>query len=161
MDYPFTIFRTTLLLIIVVATSSCASLGFEPPRVERYLACPQDTVWKEAIATLKEHPGIETDKEDGLIETDWQEQVPKNRPYGLFGRDALGDKERARLTFFMKPIGEGVVFVTLTERRQHWGFTGGAQIYRWAPMEPSQEILNGIMNRLTAQLGKEGCIIES
>jgi len=129
--------------------------------VERYLACPQDSVWKEAIETLKEYPVVEKDKEEGLIKTDWREQAAKERTYGLFSRSGLGHKERARLTFTMKTIGKGVVFITLTERRQHWGFTGGGQIYRWYPVEPSPEILHGILNQLTAQLDKEGCIVES
>ena len=161
MHYPTTVFRTTLLLITVVATSSCTLLGLHTPRIERYLACPQDSVWKEALEILKEFPDIEKDKKGGQIETDWREQVVQNSSYGFFGRSGLENKQRSRLTFSMKTIGEGVVFVTLTERRQHWGFTGGAQIYRWYPVEPSQEILTSIMNKLTTQLDKEGCIVES
>ena len=158
---PSTIFRTALLLVTVVATSGCTSLGLQTPVIERYLACPHDSVWKEALDTLQAYPMLQKDKEDGLIETDWREQAASQHTYGLLGRSGLTNKERTRVTFSMKTIGEGAVFVRFTEQRQYWGFTGGARIYQWTPIEPSQNFLNGLMNQLTAQLDKEGCIVES
>ena len=154
-------FAVPSLFISAVLFSGCASLTDTVPTAERYLACPQTAVWESALETLRQYPVIEQNKEKGLIETDWREQPAQGRPYGLFSREGLGDKERARLTFSLKPIQSGVVHIQLTERRQHWGFRGGAQIYQWYPVEPSQTELNSLMNRLTVRLDKEGCLVES
>lgn len=161
MKYPLTNFMGGLLLSSLLLASGCASLTGTVPPVERYLACPQNSVWEGALETLQPYPVIEKNQEKGLIETDWREQPVQGRPYGLFSRDGLGDKERSRLTLSLKPIQSGVVHIQLTERRQHWGFRGGAQIYKWYPVEPSQAELNSIINQLTARLDKEGCLVES
>ena len=152
---------TYALIIFPVVFSGCASLSGSTPTVERYLACPQDSVWNGILDTFKPYPILEQDKRKGVVETDWRERPVQGRPYGVFGRDGLGDKERSRLTLFVKPIQSDVVHIQLTERRQHWGFRGGAQIYRWYPVEPSEAALNSVINQLTARLNKEGCFVES
>ena len=159
----FSIAQMTSLpsFLSIVLLSGCSSLSGTVPPIERYLACPQDSVWAGALKTLRPYPVIEKNQEKGIIETDWREQPVQGRPYGLFSRDGLGDKERSRLTLSLKPIQSGVVHVQLTERRQHWGFRGGAQIYQWYPVEPSQTALNSLINQLTALLDKEGCLVES
>ncbi len=150
-----------LILSSLVLLSGCSTLSGPALTAERYMACPQDSVWKGALEALEHYPITVKDKSAGLIETDWRIQPVAGRPYGIMGREGLGDKERSRLTLSIKPIQEGVVALTLTERRHHWGFRGGAQLYKWYPVEPSQKAINDIMNQLTTRLDKEGCIAES
>ena len=158
----FRVGKGLLLSLFYIATAACASLGGDPaPQAERYVSCPQEAVWEGALETLKSYPVKTKDKEDGLIETDWRERPVQGRRYGLFSREGLGEKERAQLTMSLKPLDHGVTRVRLTERRQHWGFRGGGQIYAWYPVEPSQEALDKVMNSLTVKLDKEGCISET
>lgn len=153
---------TFLLLFVSVAlTASCSTLGGDSLSSERYMACPQESVWEGAVEVLEPYFITTKDQSKGVIKTGWLERPVTGRPYGLFGREGLGERERSRLTFTLKPIKDGVVVVKLTERRQHWGFRGGNQIYQWYPVEPSQEALDEVMNDLTAQLDKDGCFIES
>lgn len=147
--------------LFLVIFSGCASITGQPLAAERYIACPQDSVWTAALEVLSSYPVTVKDKSKGLIETDWKIQPTSGRSYGVFGRQGLGDKERSRLTVSLKPLSEGVVALTVTERRHHWGFRGGGRIYDWVPVEPSQAAMNDVMNQLTAQLDKEGCIVES
>jgi len=160
----FKILPPNFLFLVVVglmALSGCSTLSGPSLSAERYMACPVDSVWEGAIEALKEYPVTVKDKSEGIIETDWREQPAQGRPYGLLGRQNMGDKERSQLTLSLKTLQEGVVAIKLTERRHHWGFVGGARLYQWYPVEPSQEAINRILNQLTARLDKEGCIIES
>ena len=151
----------TLTSLSLLINSGCASLlGVSPP-LERYMACPIDSVWDGALEAIAHYPVTVKDKEKGLIETDWRTFAVKGRPYGLFGREGMGDKERSRLTLTLKPLDHGVVLVKLDERRQHWGFRGGQQIYRWYPVESSQASLNRIMGTLVTKLESEGCLFDS
>ena len=150
-----------LALLCLLAVSGCASFAGPTTSTERYLACPMESVWEGSLEALKHYPVTTRDKENGIIKTDWRTVPVQGRPYGLFGREGLGDKERSRVTMKLKPLNDGIVLVTLDERRQHWGFRGGQQIYTWYPVEPSQESMDQIMGTLTTKLEAEGCIYES
>lgn len=152
---------TFLLLTSVSLLLGCSALSGPTLTAERYMACPQESVWNSTLETLEHYPVTVKDKAQGLIETDWQVQPVAGRTYGIFSREGLGDKERSRLTISLKSIQQGVVSLKLTERRHHWGFVGGQQLYKWYPVEPSQEALNHVLNQLTTRLDKEGCIVES
>lgn len=151
----------TLLFLCPLLLSGCAALTGPTTSIERYLACPMDSVWEGSLEALSHYPVTKKDKKKGIIKTDWRTVPVQGRPYGLFGREGLGDKERSRITLTLKPLNEGVVLVTLDERRQHWGFRGGQQIYTWYPVEPSQESMVRIMGTLTSKLEEEGCLFES
>ena len=155
------IFLYTLLFLCLLLLQGCASLTGPVTSTERYLACPIDSVWEGSLEALSHYPVTTRDKENGVIKTDWRTVPVQGRPYGLFGREGLGDKERSRVTVKLKPLNHGVVLVTLSERRQHWGFRGGQQIYDWYPVEPSQESMDRIMGTLTTKLEEEGCVFES
>lgn len=128
---------------------------------ERYLACPLDSVWTSSLEALKAYPVTLKDKTKGLIETGWRVEYAQGRGYGLFQREGMGEKERSQLTLSMTPLEQDVVRLQLAERRQHWGFRGGARLYDWYPVEPSQQEVNQILNNLTQKLEAEGCIVES
>ena len=150
-----------LPVLCLILVSGCASLAGPTTSAERYMACPMESVWGGALEALNQYPVITQDREKGIIKTDWRTVPVQGRPYGLFGREGLGDKERSRLTMTLKPLNDGVIHVQLDERRQHWGFRGGQQIYTWYPVEPSQESLDQIMGTLTTKLEAEGCVFES
>ncbi len=150
-----------LFASLAFTTAGCSILEGNTLSSERYMTCPQESVWEGALEILEPYPVTLKDQSNGIIETGWLERPVTGRPYGLFAREGLGERERSRLTFTVKPIQDGVVVVRLTERRQHWGFRGGNQIYKWYPVEPSKKALDGVMNDLTAQLDKDGCFIES
>lgn len=128
---------------------------------ERYLACPKDEVWNTSLQVLKAYPITVREKTKGLIETGWRVQYVDGPAYGLFRREGLTNKERSQLSLILTPIQSDVVRLQLTERRQHWGFRGGARLYAWAPVEPSEKEINNILNTLTEKLEAEGCFVES
>ena len=153
--------KNFLYLLILMSSGGCSILSGPDLKADRFLACPRDTVWEGIQEYLSAYPIIQKNKDEGIIETDWLEQAVQGQPYGLFGREGLGDKERSRLTVHISSLSGNVVKVQLTERRQHWGFRGGGQIYKWYPIAPSQENLHRILNPFIAQLEKEGCLVES
>ena len=128
---------------------------------ERYMACPIDSVWNSSLESLKAYPVTLKDKSNGIIETGWRVEYVQGAGYGLLQREGMGDKERSQLTLTMKPLESNVVRLQLAERRQHWGFRGGARIYDWYPVQPSQKEVDHILNNLTKKLESEGCFIES
>ena len=148
-------------LLYFIILSGCSTLTGPTSSTEKYMACPIDSVWEGSLEALSHYPVTTRDKENGLIKTDWRTVPVQGRPYGLFGREGLGDKERSRITMTLKPLNEGVVLVNIQERRQHWGFRGGQQIYDWYPVEASQQSLDLIMGTLTTKLEEEGCFFES
>jgi len=137
--------------------AGCASLASVQ---ERYVACSYDIVWESALDAMKHYPVTAPDKAKGLIETGWVETLAQGRPYGLFNRQGLPEKERGRLLLNLDRLND-VTVVQLSEIREHWGFRGGARLYQWYPIEPSQEALGKVMANLTAHLEAQGCVIGS
>lgn len=128
---------------------------------ERFLACPMDSVWDSSLEALKAYPVSVKNKTKGLIETGWRVQYVEGPQYGLFRREGLTNKERSQLSLTLTPVQSNVIRLQLAERREHWGFRGGARIYDWTPAEPSEEQINQILNTLTKKLEAEGCLVES
>jgi len=93
-----------------------------------------------------------------LIETAWIEREGRERPYGIFGREGFGNKERARLT--AKVIRHNdVASVSLLETRQRWHAKGGVtqQATKWWPVDPSEEVMKDLTDRLNSKLQEKGC----
>lgn len=149
--------RLAPLTFLTALTVGCASLGAGEVQ-ERYVACAYDTVWDAAADTLKQFPLETQDKETGMIETAWVERPVHGRPYGMFQREGLGDKERFQTTMTLSRREE-VTVVRLSERREHFGFRGGARIYQWYPVEPSGPAMRALMGRLTTRLEEHGCFV--
>jgi hypothetical protein len=139
----------------------CSAISGTNLMTERYLACPMDSVWSSSLETLKAYPVTVKDRTQGLIETGWRVGYVEGRGYGLLQREGMGDKERSQLTLKLTPLENSVIRLQLAERRQHWGFRGGARIYDWYPVEPSQEEIDHILINLTKKLEAEGCLVES
>lgn len=149
-------YRSIVILIaLTVWCGGCAALtGVK----SEYLVCPYDTVWDAALETMRERPVTVQDKGKGVIETAWIDTPVTGRPYGIFSRQGLDNKERARMVLMVKRVNE-VTEVSLSENRERWHLRGGAtsQAYRWWPIEPSQEVINSVLNRLRTKLKERGC----
>lgn len=153
--------RTTSILACTTIFFGCSFLSGQDLIVDRYMACPIDSVWNSSLETLKAYPVTKKDKPNGVIETGWRVEYVQGAEYGLFKREGMGDKERSQLTLTMKPLESNTVRLQIAERRQHWGFRGGGRIYDWYPVEPSQKAVDFIMTNLTKKLEAEGCFVES
>jgi hypothetical protein len=107
---------------------------------------------------MKGYAAASQDKDSGTIETAWLEMEGKNRPYGLFGREGFGNRERARLTVSVKKIAD-VASVSVLEIRQRWHARGGAtsQAARWWPIDPSEEVMNDVTETIIRRLKEKGC----
>lgn len=140
---------------VILIWSACASLSGSH---DQYLVCRYDTVWDAALEILKDRPLTRKDKEAGLIETDWTEVEIARRGFGAFDRDLFDSKERARMSLVVKRTDD-VTKVSLVENRQRWHLRGGVtqQATRWWPVEPSEEAMAAMMNKLNANLKARGC----
>lgn len=144
-----------ILVTLTVWGVGCAALtGVK----SEYLVCSYDTVWDAALETMRERPITVQDKGTGVIETAWTETAVTGRPYGIFGRQGLDNKERARMVLTVKRVNE-VTQVSLSENRERWHLRGGAtsQAYRWWTIEPSEEAIGSVLYRLRTKLKERGC----
>lgn len=147
--------RLATLVLVIACYSGCASMGGSR---DQYLVCPYDTVWVAALEIMKDRPLNVQDKEKGQIETDWIEMTGNGRTYGAFGREAFGDKQRARMTMIVKRAND-VTGVSVNEYREQWHRKGGVtqQATKWWPIEPSEEAVDAVLLRLNNHLKERGC----
>lgn len=138
--YPFLVF-------------GCASLS-----QERSLICPYDTTWQAAIETMRDRPLLTVDKEKGLIETRWTEFDGPDRRFGILQRAAFDNKARSSMTVILKPK-DNTTHVSVSERREVWHARGGATsgATRWWPVEPSEEAMASVLQRIDSKLKDKGC----
>lgn len=147
--------RRILLVLPLVTVTACATLSGSR---DSSFVCSYDTVWEVAADTMKGYSITSQDKSNGTIETAWLEMEGKNRPYGLFGREGFGNRERARLTVSVKKVAD-VTSVSVLEIRQRWHARGGAtsQAARWWAIDPSEEVMGEVTETLTRRLKETGC----
>lgn len=143
------------LLLPFFALVACASLS--GGRDQHYV-CPYDTVWAATSETMKGYSVMSENKSNGIIETAWIEMEGKTRPYGIFGREGFGNRERARLTVVVKKEND-ISSVSVLETRQRWHARGGVsqQAMKWWPIEPSEEVMEEVTGKLNARLKEKGC----
>lgn len=146
--------RVILFLPFLVLTA-CASLSGGR---DHSFVCPYNTAWDATLDTMKDYAITAENKIAGTIETGWVEMEGKKQPYGIFGREGFGNRERARLTVVIKN-DNGRSFVNVLEIRQRWHARGGAtqQATRWWPVEPSEEVMEEITDKLNARMKEKGC----
>jgi uncharacterized lipoprotein len=151
--------RRILLVLPLVTVTACATLSGSR---DSSFVCSYDTVWEVAADTMKGYSITSQDKSNGTIETAWFEMEGKNRPYGIFGREGFGNRERARLTVSVKKVAD-VTSVSVLEIRQRWHARGGAtsQAARWWPIDPSEETMNEVTETLIRRLKETGCEVAS
>ena len=144
------------IIILALLSVGCASLSGSH---DQYFVCSYDTVWDAALDTMKGQSIATYDKEKGVIETNWLDVPPiSERSYGIFGREGFGNQERARFTVSVKRMDD-VASVSILETRQRWHARGGVtqQALKWWPIEPSEDVTDGVVDRLNAKLKAKGC----
>ena len=144
------------LVVLALLSVGCAALSGSR---EQYFVCSYDVVWDAALETMKGQSVSTYDKENGTIETNWQDVPPTSeRSFGIFGREGFGNNERARITLSVKRMND-VSAVSVLETRQRWHSRGGVtqQALKWWAIEPSEEVMNGVVDRLNAKLKEKGC----
>jgi len=144
-----------LLLVVLLIIQGCASLSGSR---DQYFVCSYDTVWDTALETMKGYSINSHSKNNGTIETSWVEMEGKERTYGMFGREGFGNRERARMTVKVKQLTD-VSSVSVLETRQRWHARGGVtqQAVRWWPVDPSQESMDEVTEKLNTRLKEKGC----
>jgi hypothetical protein len=145
-----------IALIGLIAWSGCASLSGSN---DQFFVCSYDVVWDAALESVKDRPIQIKNKDNGLIETGWIEMEGTERSYGVFGREAFGNQERARMTVAVKRLND-VTSVSVLEIRQRWHLKGGItqQATKWWPIDPSEEAEATVVNRLQNKLKEKGCV---
>jgi hypothetical protein len=144
------------MLIFALLSVGCAELSGSR---EQYFVCSYETVWDAALETMKGQAISTQNKEKGMIETNWQDVPPTSeRSFGIFGREGFGNNERARITMSVKRMND-VAAVSVLETRQRWHSRGGVtqQALKWWAIEPSEEVINSVVDRLNAKLKIKGC----
>ncbi|WP_413936641.1 hypothetical protein [Nitrospira sp. BLG_1] len=144
-----------LFLLPLLTVTACASLSGSR---DHTFSCSYDTVWDATVETIKDYSITSENKSNGTIETAWIEMEGKRRPYGLFGREGFGNRERARLTITVKN-DNNLSSVNVLETRQRWHARGGVtqQSTKWWPVEPSEEVMEEITDKLNTQIKEKGC----
>jgi len=146
-----------IVFLLFLTLAACAS--FSGGR-DQYFVCPYDTVWETTSETMKGYSVTSENKSNGTIETAWVEMEGKRQPYGIFGREGFGNRERARLTIAVKQDHD-VSSVNVLETRQRWHARGGVsqQATRWWPVEPSEEVMDEVTEKLNVRLKEKGCAV--
>lgn len=145
----------TVALSLMLAVSGCATLSGSH---EHYYVCAYDTAWDAALEAAKSYSIVSQDSAKGLIETAWIEMEGAERGFGIFNREGFGNRERARLTITVKRLND-VTAVSVIEQRQRWHARGGvtSQATKWWPVDPSEDALLAVSNRLNSKLLEKGC----
>ena len=148
-------FTRPLLVVLLVVLQACASASGSR---DQYFVCSYDTVWDTALETMKGYSINSQNKDNGTIETSWVEMEGKERTFGVFGREGFGNRERARISVKVKQLND-VSSVSVLETRQRWHARGGvtSQATKWWPIDPSQESMDELTQKLNARLKEKGC----
>lgn len=148
-------FSRSFMLLLLLALQSCASVSGSQ---DQYFVCSYDTVWETTLETMKGYSINAHNKDNGTIETSWVEMEGKERSFGAFGREGFGNRERARISVKVKQLND-VASVSVLETRQRWHARGGvtSQATKWWPMDPSQESIVEVTEKLNARLKEKGC----
>ena len=141
--------------LVLLLLAGCAAMSGSS---DQYYVCSYDTAWDAAIETMKPYSITSQNKEKGWIETGWIEMEGKERSFGIFSREGFGNKERARLSAKVTQ-DKDVASVSILETRQRWHARGGVtqQATRWWPVDPSEEVLRDVTDRLNSKLQEKGC----
>jgi hypothetical protein len=143
-----------LPILLVGSMGGCALItsGMQ----QRATTCSYDHVWDAAIDTVKDRSTDTTNKDTGLIVTQWLEIPMPGRKYGAFRRELPDGKDRSRITLRLKRADD-TTRIFFIEERQSWVMRGGSRLFGWAPTDPSEEVMRDVQDRLDTKLREHGC----
>ena len=145
-----------LSLFLVVSTVGCATVSGAPSTVKS--GCSYDQAWSVALASVDEFALSKTDKDKGVIATEWMGFASK-RTAGMFSRDA--NQERARFFVNLEPAGRAVE-ISVQQAREFFSPMGvQSQSTSWRRIPPIAEEERRLAQRITKQLRDKGCLIVS
>ena len=142
----------SLLLIILVLPACVSTSGMQ----QQFAVCSYDHAWDAALEAVKDRSITTSDKDAGLIETDWLEIPMPGRAFGILQRDVSAGKDRSRITLTVKRLDD-VAKISFVEERHRWVFRGGSRLFGWAATDPSEEVIHDIQRRLDSKLKEHGC----
>lgn len=144
-------------MLVVALSASPACAGLTGGR-NSYFVCSYDSLWETAVETTKDHTITEINKPDGTIETAWTHMEGEKRPYGVFRREEFGNIERACLTVAVKKMDD-VTSVNLLKihQRRHAKDGASRQATKWWSVEPSEEAMKEVAEKLHLRLKEKGC----
>ena len=149
------IFMCTIAVLFVgLVVSSCVSVSssLSGGRTNHFY-CPYDTVWEETLMALHPATFAVADKEDGVIETEWEEGMSKAQ-YGVFGRSNLV-QERSSIVVNLDQQDKLTKVHVIHARQVH--HLSGRRSLRWLHAEPLPHVENKILSRIQNRLKNQGC----
>lgn len=145
-----------LSLFLVVFAVGCATVSGAPSTLKA--ACSYDQAWSGALEGVDEFALTQTDKDKGVIATEWMGFASK-RKAGIFSRDA--NQERARFFVNLKPYGQAVE-ISVQQAREFFSPMGArSQATGWKRIPPITQEERRLAQRITNQLMVKGCTIIS
>lgn len=148
--------HVVLSLVLIVSTAGCATFSGAPSTVTA--ACSYDQAWAGSLASVDEFALRQTDKDKGMIATEWMGFASK-RKAGVFSRDA--NQERARFFVNLEPAGQAIE-ISVQQAREFFSPLGvQSQSTSWRRIPPIAEEERRLVQRITNQLLGKGCTIIS
>ena len=147
--------HVVLSLFLVVSTVGCAALSGAPSTVKA--GCSYDQTWAVSLASVDEFALSQTDKDKGVITTDWIGFASK-RKAGAFGREA--NEERARF-FLNVEAARQPIRISVRQVREFFSPMGARSQSGWRRIPPIAEEEQRLAQRITKQLRDKGCTIIS
>lgn len=150
-------YARSFAVLLSFSLVSCAMLSGSR---DAHYVCSYDVTWDAAMDAIKGRSLEVQDKTKGVIETGWLEMEGRERPYGMFGREGFGNKERSRMTITVKNLSD-ISAVSILETRQRWHARGGVtqQATKWWPIDPSEEAMEEVVGRMNSKLKEKGCAV--
>ena len=147
--------HVVLSLFLVVSTVGCATLSGAPSTVKA--GCSYDQAWSVAIASMNEFALTQTDKDKGVIATEWA-SFASGRKAGAFQREV--NKERARF-YLNVEAGRQPVRISVRQVREFYSPMGARSQAMWKRIPPLAEEERRLIQRITNQLLSKGCTVVS
>lgn len=148
--------HVVLSLFLVVFTVGCATLSSTPSTLKA--TCSYDRAWSGTLASVNEFALTQTDKDKGVIATEWMGFASK-RKAGIFSRDA--NQERARFFVNLQPA-ERAIQISVQQAREFFSPMGArSQATGWKRIPPIAEEERRLAQRITKQLRDKGCTVVS
>ena len=142
-----------LSLFLVVFTVGCATLSGAPSTVKA--GCAYDQAWSVALASMDEFALTQTDKDKGVIATEWA-TFASGRKAGAFQREV--NKERARFYLNVEAARQPVR-ISVRQVREFYSPMGARSQAMWKRIPPVAEEERRLIQRITNQLLSEGCTV--